>query len=162
LLMTKWINGSSLNQIINDSIEYNDLNNKIFYINHKPVGKFDKNNIEHINELINNIIDDIEKKLRFTLEKYCNHYYLILTELLREDNAGANWTQFLEYGTQNRLIIALQNLGLSRHSSNYLFKNHKDCLIVENNKLKSIDKNKLFSEIDIESIEYEELKSIIK
>ena len=162
LLMNKWMNGLSLNQIIIESITYYDSKNLDFYIDHNNVGKFDKNNIKHINELINNIIEDIEKKLRFILEKYFNHYYLILSELVGEDNAGANWAQILEYGTQNRLIIALQNLGLSRHSSDYLYKKHKSCLIIENNKLKGINGTKLFSQIDKESIEYEELKAIIR
>lgn len=160
-LMNQWINGISLSQIINEAISYNDSNDYNFYINHKSVGKFDKNNIKHVNALINNIIEDIEKILRYNLEKYFNHYYLILTHLLGEENAGANWAQFLEYGTQNRLIIALQNLGLSRHSSNFIYKNHNNCLIVENNKLKSINKNKLLTEIDKTSIEYDEIKSII-
>ena len=117
-LMNQWINGTSLNQIINQSISYNDENSETFYINHKPIGKFDKNNKEHVNEIINNIIEDIEKILRYNFEKYFNHYYLILTDIFGEENAGPNWAQFLEYGTQNRLIIALQNLGFSRHSSN--------------------------------------------
>lgn len=161
LLMNQWINGISLSQIINEAISYNDSNNSNFYINHKPVGKFDENNIKHVNALISNIIEEIEKILRYNLEKYFNHYYLILTHLLGEENAGANWAQFLEYGTKNRLIIALQNLGLSRHSSNFIYKNHKNCLIVENNKLKSINKNKLLTEIDKTSIEFDEIKSII-
>ena len=137
-LMNQWINGISLSQIINEAISYKDSKNSDFYINHKLVGNFDKNDIKHVNALISNIIEEIEKILRYDLEKYFNHYYLILTHLLGEENAGANWAQFLEYGTQNRLIIALQNLGLSRHSSNFIFKNHKNCLILENNKLKSI------------------------
>lgn len=160
-LMNQWINGISLNQIINQSISYHDEHSETFYINHKPIGKFDKNNKEHINEIINNIIEDIEKILRYNFEKYFNHYYLILTDIFGEENAGANWAQFLEYGTQNRLIIALQNLGFSRHSSNYIFKNHKNCLIIENGKLKKINKNKLLSNIDKKSIEYDEIKSII-
>ena len=105
LLMNKWMNGVSLNQIINESITYYDSNKLDFYVNHNYVGKFDKNNIGHINVLINNIIDDIEKKLRFILEKYFNHYYLVLTELLGEDNAGVNWAQFLEYGTKIDLLL---------------------------------------------------------
>ena len=160
-LMNQWINGISLNQIINQSISYNDENSEKFYINHKPVGKFDKNNKEHVNEIINNIIEDIEKILRYNFEKYFNHYYLILTDIFGEEKAGSNWAQFLEYGTQNRLIIALQNLGFSRHSSNYIFKNHKNCLIIENDKLKKINKSKLLSNIDKKSIEYDEIKSII-
>ena len=161
LLMNKWINGSSLSQIINESIDYNHLNNDSFYINHKNVGKFNKENKEHINVLINNIIKDIETILRFSLEKYFNHYYLILVEQLGEEDSGANFAQFLEYGTQNKLIIALQNLGVSRHSANYIFKKHRNCLNIENNKLKSINREKLFSQLSKGSIESDEIMSIL-
>ncbi len=147
LLMTKWINGVSLNQIINESITFYKTKGRKFYINHKAVGRFNENNKEHVNALIHGIIEDIEEVLRFTLEKYFNHFYLILIDLLGEENAGANWALYLEYGTQNRIIIALQNLGLSRHSANYLYKNHRNCLIIENDKLKDISKERLLQSI---------------
>jgi hypothetical protein len=83
-----------------------------------------------------------------------------LVDILGEENAGANWSQFLEYGTQNRLSIALQNLGVSRHTANYILKKHKNVLIIENSKLKGIDKRKLFADLEKTNIEYEEIKSI--
>lgn len=161
LLMTKWINGTNLNQIISNSIEYQSSNDKCIYINHVNRGKFDKNNKDHINKIITETIEDIEKVLRFILEKYFNHYYLILVELLGEENAGSNWAQYLEYGTQNNIVIALQNLGISRYTSNCLVNEHRDCLIFENEKLKSIDQKRLLQKIDKRSIEYDEIKHML-
>lgn len=161
LLMTKWINGTNLNQIISDSIEYQSFNGKCIYINHENRGKFDIKNKDHINEVIMETIENIERVLRFILEKYFNHYYMILIELLGEENAGSNWSQYLEYGTRDNIVIALQNLGISRHTSNYVVKYHEDRLIFENNKLKSIDSKRLLRELDNQSIEYDEIKHFL-
>ena len=36
---------------------------------------------------------------------------MMVKNIVGEDNAGENWAMLLEYGTQNREIIALQNMG---------------------------------------------------
>ena len=38
--------------------------------------------------------------LRFQFEKYFNHYYSILKDVLGEKEAGENWATLLEYGTK--------------------------------------------------------------
>lgn len=148
LLVNQWVNGTSLNQIINNSINWYVENKKEIYINRISDGLFNKNNLAHVNELINQIIDNIEKKLRFVFEKYFAHYNSILIELYGEKNSGVNWAQFLEYGTQNNIVIILQNLGLSRHTSNFIYKNYKKALILDNDgKYKKIDKVYLLNNI---------------
>ncbi len=117
LLMNKWINGISLNKIITDSINYNASQCSMIQMTPGSMVLFDRNNKEHVNKLIGDIIRDIEKIMRFQFEKYFNHYFNLLIYILGEDNAGENWATLLEYGTQNRIIIALQNLGLSRYTA---------------------------------------------
>lgn len=85
----------------------------------------------------------------------------MLVEILGEDNAGTNWATFLEYGTQNTIVIALQNYGLSRHSADYIFKNFKDCLKIEGDKLLEINIKKLKSRLNKEEIDYDEISSIL-
>lgn len=85
----------------------------------------------------------------------------MLVEILGEENAGVNWATFLEYGTQNSIVIALQNYGLSRHSADYLFKNFKDCLKIEGDKLVDVNIQKLKQKLDKEAIEYDEINSIL-
>lgn len=160
VLMNQWISGKSLNQIINEAINYQEEHGSNFYIDHVNVGQFDRNDKRHINALIVNIIDDIEKILRFTFEKYFNHYYLILVNLLGEQSAGPNWALLLEYGTQNRIVIALQNLGYSRHTANHIFENHRDCLVIKEDKLVDINTAKLISRIDRESVEFDEITAM--
>lgn len=163
VLMNQWINGVSLSQIINESIAYyNRKGSKLMvgYKNGKPSYEVFDNSKHHINVLIGNIIDDIESGLRFLFEKYFNNYYAMLVEILGEDNAGVNWATFLEYGTQNTIVIALQNYGLSRHSADYIFKKFKDCLRIEEDKLIEINIKKLKSRLSKEEIEYDEISSI--
>jgi superfamily II helicase len=159
-LMNQWMNGISLNQIINGSINYYIKEKDNIKTGYNIYEVFD-NSKRHINIVIGKIIEDIENVLRFTFEKYFNNYYLMLVEILGEENAGVNWAVFLEYGTQDSIMIALQNIGLSRHSANYLLKNHKDCLKIERDKFIEIDMEKLEKNIDKESIEYEEICSVL-
>ncbi|EMS86349.1 DEAD/DEAH box helicase [Leptospira noguchii] len=159
LLMVKWINGEPLSLIISHSLQYYRENAIQVYDESGRKEVFD-NSPKHINIVIGNIIDDIEKVLRFSLEKYFNDYYSILVEVLGEEEAGPNWAIFLEYGTQNPIIIELQIAGLSRHSANYLYKNHSNCLTIEKGKVTSVNKEKLKSSLDNESIEYEEISSL--
>lgn len=164
VLMNQWINGVPLSQIINESIAYyNRKGSKLMvgYKNGKPSYEVFDNSKHHINVLIGNIIDDIESVLRFLFEKYFNNYYAMLVEILGEDNAGVNWATFLEYGTQNTIVIALQNYGLSRHSADYIFKKFKDCLKIEGDKLIEINIKKLKSRLSKEEIEYDEISSIL-
>ncbi|NVO09070.1 MAG: DEAD/DEAH box helicase [Bacteroidales bacterium] len=164
VLMNQWINGVSLSQIINESIAYYIRKGStlmVGYKNGKPTYEVFDNSKHHINVLIGNIIDDIESVLRFLFEKYFNNYYAMLVEILGEENAGVNWATFLEYGTQNTVVITLQNYGLSRHSADYIFKKFKDCLKIEGDKLIEINIRKLKSRLNKEEIEYDEISSIL-
>lgn len=164
VLMNQWINGVSLNQIINESIAYHNRKGStlmVGYKNGKPSYEVFDNSKHHINVLIGNIIDDIESVLRFLFEKYFNNYYAMLVEILGEDNAGVNWATFLEYGTQNTIVIALQNYGLSRHSADYIFKKFKDCLKIEGDKLIEINIKQLKIRLSKDEIEYDEISSIL-
>ncbi len=164
MLMNQWINGVSLNQIITQSIYFYSTSER------KIRAGYDENGLklepfngskQHINILIGSIIDDIEYVLRFLLEKYFNNYYAMLVEILGEDNAGVNWATFLEYGTQNSILIALQNYGLSRHSADFIFKNYKSCLKIAGDTLIEIDVKRLRILLDKETIEYDEINSIL-
>lgn len=164
MLMNQWINGVSLNQIITQSIAFYSTSKGKIRAGYDESGiKLEHFNgsKQHINILIGSIIDDIEYVLRFLLEKYFNNYYAMLVEILGEENAGVNWATFLEYGTQNSIVIALQNYGLSRHSADYLYKNFKDCLKIEGDSLVEINLQKLKQKLDKEAIEYDEINLIL-
>lgn len=160
-LMNKWINNESLNQIISSSVEYYSEYRKTLKVSYNKYEVFDKSNKTHINILIGNIINNIEHILRFQFEKYFNHYYLMLKNLLGEEKAGENWATLLEYGTQSRIMIALQNMGLSRYTTSKINKECKGALTIENGKLKSVNKSFLLAKFTPGTLEYDEVKKLL-
>lgn len=160
-LMNKWINDESLNQIISGTIDYYSEKKKMIKITYNEYIPFEKNNKIHVNILIGSIINDIEHILRFQFEKYFNHYYLILRNILGEEKAGENWATLLEYGTQNRIMIALQNMGLSRYTTSKINRECKNALTVENGKLKSVNKVLILAKFIPDTLEYDEVKNLL-
>lgn len=165
LLMNQWINGFGLNQIIKMSIQHYENSKSLIhlgYIDNKPnFVKYEKGNTEHVNALIEKIIEDIEYVLRFLFEKYFNHYYQVIVNILGEDSAGENWASLLEYGTQNRIAIALQNTGLSRHTALSIYRKCKHALNIEDGKLKNVNKKLILSEFKRETLEFDEVYRIL-
>lgn len=161
LLMNQWINGISLSQIINQSIEYHEGSGIEIQVDFNEFAPYQKGNIKHINIVIENIIDNIEYVLRFLFEKYFNHYYQVVENILGEDSAGENWASLLEYGTQNRIAIALQNIGLSRHTALKIYSKCRDTLTIEGGKLKSVDKRGILERFRDGSLEYDEISRIL-
>lgn len=160
-IMNQWINGISLNQIISDSIKYKESNQSFIRLPSGANEIFSSRKKEHVNILIGEIIRDIEKVIRFHFEKYFNHYFLVLKHILGEDNAGDNWAVLLEYGTRNRIVIALQNLGLSRYTANIVYDKCRAALIVENGKLKGFEKSLILSMLRQNSLEYDEVYELL-
>jgi len=165
LLMNQWINGFGLNQIIKMSIQHYEVSKSLIhlgYVDNRPnYVNYQKGNTEHINALIEKIIDDIEYVLRFLFEKYFNHYYQVVANILGEESAGENWASLLEYGTQNRIAIALQNIGLSRHTALAIFRKCKYALNIEDGKLKSVNKILILKEFSSGTLEHDEIIRIL-
>lgn len=126
VLMYHWINSRPLNYIIKKTIEYyhgDGLSKKIpIYYNNYVY--FEKNNPQHLNIVINNLMSDIENVIRFKIKTYVNNYVLLIEQ--RNFSIQNNWSDYLEYGTTDKLIIELQNLGFPRHLATYLMNHHKE------------------------------------
>lgn len=161
VLMNQWINGLSLSQIISQSIEWYDEKGYNIKVSYNEFETFNKSSKQHINFLIEFIIDDLEYILRFLLEKYFNHYHQILISVVGEEKAGDNWATLLEYGTQNPLIIALQNIGISRNTALKIFKHNRETLQVKDKKLVGVNKEALLKSFKNSSLEYDELKKVL-
>ncbi len=161
LLMNQWVNGIGLSQIIRQSIEYYENNKMEIKVDFDKYTTYEKGNNKHINIVIENIIEDIEYVLRFLFEKYFNHYYQVIENILGEDSAGENWASLLEYGTQNRIAIALQNIGLSRHTALKIYSSCKQALTIEEGKLKNVNKTLILASFKKETLEYDEIIRIL-
>lgn len=160
-IMNQWVNGINLNQIIAQSLSYHHEKSLTVQVGYNEYVPFIKTNLNHINIVIEKIIDDIEYILRFLFEKYFNHYHQIVISLLGEDNAGENWATLLEYGTQNRIVIALQNMGLSRHTAITVYNKCRYALTIKDSKLTSVNKREVLNNFRESSIEFHEINNML-
>lgn len=154
-LMNSWINSKPLNVIIVNLLRYHEKEGEI-WVNNQYI-PFVKNDRSQLNLIINSVISDIDSTLRFKLKNYFLNYYLILKDRLGTENCGENWAEFLEYGTTDKKLIELQNVGFERHLASFILENHEDCLVFENGDLVDIDEVKLSSNMDPSIPEFQEV-----
>lgn len=156
-IMSEWMKSTPLSLMIKNSIDYHE-NRGVFWDNeNKTIINFNKNDSKQINTIINDLISDIENILRFKLKNYYQNYYAILKDRLGEENAGADWAEFLEYGTSDPKTIELQNIGIPRHLAKFLLENYSKYFVFEHNILMDLKKDNLLSSMNKNSIEYKEL-----
>jgi Superfamily II helicase len=159
VLMANWMDSQPLSWMISNAIKYHEKKGVIWYENQSIV--FDAKSQKHINIVINNLISDVDNILRFKLKNYFSNYYDILVEKFDEENAGENWGEFLEYGTNDLRVIELQNIGIPRHLANFLLENYNDFFVFESGALLVFKKEALIDAMDVNSSEFKELLEVI-
>lgn len=159
VLMTNWMDSQPLSWMISNSIKYHEKTGVIWDENQSV--PFNSKSQKHINIVINNLISDVDNILRFKLKNYFSNYYDILVEKLGDKNAGENWGEFLEYGTNDERVIELQNVGIPRHLANFLLANHSKFFVFEAGTLLNIKKESLIEAMDVDSPEFKELLEVI-
>ncbi|EOY1422985.1 DEAD/DEAH box helicase [Yersinia enterocolitica] len=122
VILSKWMHGNSLSEIIADTIYYYKSNGRELYFSNGVRELFDSSNPTHITKLVNDTIKDIELKVGYQLQNYISHYCQLLS-LMFENNPGANWSQFIEFGSNDPVVWQLQFMGFSRHCAVFLKKN---------------------------------------
>lgn len=162
VLINCWVNSKPLNYIILNTINYYDENNKMIKILANQFELFNKENPKHINILINNLISDIENGIRFKIKSYVSNYILLLEE--KGYDVQSNWSDYLEYGTTDKFIIEIQNIGLPRHLATFLKDYHSNCFKFEDGEIIEFNDKILREEIDRNKykVEFEELSELLE
>ena len=124
---------------------------------------FSNKNRDQINQVINDIMGTIDNDLRFKVKNYMSNYYLLMCEKYGKENAGADWTNYIEYGTTNLRNIELQKIGIPLYLAKFLLENVKDGIEFKGDILVNIDKIQILSSINKEKNidEYNEVKKIL-
>lgn len=141
VLMYTWISSKPLNMIIGNMIKYYKKRRVIWHRNEYI--PFMYTNKEHINWVINDLITDIDNALRFKIKNYFLNYYLLVSGKNGVEVAGENWSEYLEYGTTDKVIIDLQNIGFPRHIAMLIKENYDEVLVYDNNDLIDVQTKKL-------------------
>jgi len=124
---------------------------------------FSSKNREQMNQVINEIMATIDDDLRFKVKNYMSNYYMLMCEKYGKENAGADWTVYIEYGTTNLKNIELQKIGIPIHLAKFLLDIVKIGIEFKGNVLESIDKEMILDNIDKEKYndEYNELEKLL-
>ncbi|MCG0456132.1 DEAD/DEAH box helicase [Enterobacter cloacae complex sp. ECC445] len=159
VIFLQWINGNSLQNIIAEAISY--IKNKKIKIKNELVD-FQHANPAHITTLVNDTIKDIELRVGYQLQNYISHYCQLLTFVLHS-NPGANWSQFIEFGSNDPIVWHLQMMGFSRDSAVYLKRNFPKHLRLnsESNKLTILNKDLIKSSIRSDRLYSLEIHSLL-
>ncbi|MBX8554844.1 DEAD/DEAH box helicase [Pseudomonas cichorii] len=153
-LIHRWIMGDSLSSLISNTLA---TQKTVWYRREKV--SLDTKNPEHISAVVNNLIANIEHDLRFVFENYLGHYYQCLQEIYGDD-AGANWAQFIEFGTNDKDIAAMQVMGLARHTAVFLKRRYGSGLSVSGGKIRGVNFHALLEKISRSSIYYTDIRSM--
>lgn len=161
VLMYTWISSKPLNMIIGNMINYYRRKGSIWHRNESV--PFVYTNKEHINWVINDLIADIDNALRFKIKNYFSNYYLLVSGKNGVEVAGADWSEYLEYGTTNKTIIDLQNLGFPRHIAMLVKEKFEEVLVYDENELVDVNVEKLLGLLleDNRKQEYQEILEVI-
>ena len=141
VLMYTWMSSKPLNMIIGNMINYYRKKGRIWHRNEYVL--FVYTNKEHINWVINDLIADIDNALRFKIKNYFSNYYLLVAEKNGVELAGADWSEYLEYGTTDKIIIDLQNVGFPRHIAMLIKERYEEVLVYDENELVEVQIEKL-------------------
>lgn len=144
-------------------ISYYKRKGQIWDKNKNEILIFDAQNKYQINLIINELISDIDNILRYKIKNYFQNYYLLVCEKAGKKIAGENWAEYVEYGTTDRIIIELQNIGIPRHLSTIIKRDFLDYLTFEDGALVDIDIGNLMKYIDCDKYkeEVKELSAIL-
>lgn len=141
VLMYTWMSSKPLNMIIGNMINYYRKKGRIWHRNEYVL--FVYTNKEHINWVINDLIADIDNALRFKIKNYFSNYYLLVAEKNGVEVAGVDWSEYLEYGTTDKIIIDLQNVGFPRHIAMLIKEKYEEVLVYDENELVEVQIEKL-------------------
>lgn len=105
-ILMRWMNGSSIKEIIENSIE-------------RAIKKDPSitNNPKKLNKEISTVLEIIENIILF---KFANYFLRFSTEYKKLHNLAIlphDWYEFVEYGSYKQQVILLQKLGFSRETA---------------------------------------------
>lgn len=161
-LMYNWMHSKPLKLIISASIRFYSIRGLIYNKIGYPES-FSNKNRDQINQVINDIMGTIDNDLRFKVKNYMSNYYLLMCEKYGKENAGTDWTNYIEYGTTNLRNIELQKIGIPLYLAKFLLENVKDGMEFKGDILVNINKMKILSNINKEKNidEYNEIEKIL-
>ena len=113
------------------------------------------------NQIVVECLTSVEDVLLFSISNYFTKFserYKTLKNIEKIDN---DWSEYIDFGTNNKLVIELQKIGFSREIAKLIESKgkamHVDGRIIINKKIFEVDNEQLLSELNDVKLNYEEL-----
>lgn len=151
-LISSWIMGHRLGEIIYSEIEFHHKTKKIW---NKQLHSYERytESQEQKNQIINETLEDIENTIQYSICNYVKKYIQLYEEIFNVSLTTSVY-DYIEYGTMNDDTITLQKMGISRDLSNELIKSGLIIISDKSLKIQNIDnlKNKNKYSFEIQQI----------
>lgn len=123
VILTQWMEGNGLHEIIRKTLNYYKLNNRTL-ISYEPQYHTEVYNgsTKHNNQIINETMKDIEQIVNYKLSMYFLRFSEAIIKIKGEKALINDWYEYVEYGTNNNIVIALQKHGFMREQALALLK----------------------------------------
>lgn len=123
VILTQWMESRGLHEIVRGSIDhYRDSGGSL--VSYEPVYHLEAYNgsLKHKNQIINEVMKDIEQIINYKFSMYFLRFSEAIIKVRGEQYLRNDWYEYVEYGTNNDLVITLQKHGFMREQALLLLK----------------------------------------
>lgn len=161
LLLEQWMMGYSVRRIVDESIKYHKKTGIIYDSKEKKMVKYKGKNSQD-NSIVIECLTNIEDILLFCISNYFTKFserYKVIKKINIIEN---DWSEYLDFGTNDRLIIELQKVGFSREiakmieKEKYALLDERGTLVFSSDIIYTDDKELLNELVDVR-LNYAEL-----
>lgn len=120
-VLSQWMSGLKVKEIVDRSIDdkkknpYDAMYDRKLRMRVDYIGSKEQNN-----EIINNTLKTIEQTILFTIANYFREFSKEYKKLHNLEFFENDWYEFVEFGTDNQITIALQRNGYVRENAKWI------------------------------------------
>ena len=123
VILTQWMSSKGMHEIIRGAINYYDrYGGKL--VSYDPVYHLEIYNgsTKHKNQIINEVMKDIEHVINYKFSMYFLRFSEAIIKVRGKEALVNDWYDYVEYGTNNDIVIDLQKHGFTREQALQLLK----------------------------------------
>lgn len=160
VLLSQWMQGHSKKRIIDKSIEFHKGTGKIYDKKQKRQVEYTGKNSQD-NQIVVESLTSVEDVLLFSISSYFTKFSERYKTLKNIDTIDNDWSEYIDFGTNDKLVIELQKIGFSRENAKLIESKGNATLvdgrIIIDKKIFEIDNEQLLSELNDVKLNYTEL-----
>ena len=138
VILQQWMLGFGIKSIIEQAIKYHENNNTFYDINSGMKVEY-TGSLEQKNAIINDTLNAIENIVLFKISNYFSKFSTRYKEINKVDEITNDWYEYIQYGTNDNIVIMIQKIGFSREAA----------LKINNKKYWSLENDKIYINLDI-------------